>query len=306
MMNQGQPKLCVFIHYSKYLHIPKYVVIYVNEISKYFDQVILVTNHRDTRPDLSDLNQNVTTRFVKNEGYDLGMFYKVFQTIDSTKYSQIACINDSNILFNELQPIFNWSKANPADVWGLIDSTEKPWFSTHQDNYHIQSHFIVLNHRAIEKLPAFFNSIHIDRLFNENDQAKLRRSVINDWEIGLTQFMISEGLSTGCYIDSSIYSQIYLSGRPGNIGHKLFPELIHSGYPLIKKRIITHSKWTQNFQPARNWKRMIKLYGNRDWEIGHLIQELKQIKNDSGNQPYHQLKKKIRIVYNSILNKEVA
>jgi hypothetical protein len=51
---------------------------------------------------------------------------------------------------------------------------------------------------------------------------------------------------------------------------------------------------------------MIKLYGNRDWEIGHLIQELKQIKSDSGNQPYHQLKKKIRIVYNSILNKEVA
>lgn len=306
MMNQAQPKLCVFIHYSEYLHIPKYVSIYVNEISTYYEQVILVTNQRAAKPDLSGLNTNVTLRFVKNEGYDLGMFYKVFQSIDSTKYSQIACINDSNILFNELQPIFNWSNKNPADFWGLIDSNEKPWFSTHLNNYHIQSHFVVFNRKAIEKLPEFFNSIQIDELFKESDQAKLRRTVINDWEIGLTQFMISEGLSTGCYIDSSLYSQLYLKGKQANVGHKLFSELIRSGYPLIKKKIITHSSWKEYFQPARDWKKLIRQYGNPDWEIDQLIEELRHINNDAGNHPFNKWKKKLLLVYYSFMNKNVA
>jgi lipopolysaccharide biosynthesis protein len=305
-MKESQQKLCVFIHYSNYLYIPKYVSIYVNEISKYFDEVILVTNPRAVKLDLSDLNENVITRLVQNEGYDLGMFYKVLQSIDPSKYSQIACINDSNILFNELQAIFTWNKFNPSDFWGLIDSNEKPWFSTHSDNYHIQSHFIVFNRKAIDKLPEFFDSIQIDLLFKENDPARLRRDVINNWEIGLTQFMIRNGLSTSCYIDSSIYSQLYLSGRQGNVGHKLFPELIQSGYPLIKKKIITHGNWTANFQPARSWKRMIRQYGNLNWEIDLLIEELIQLKYDSGKQPYNQLRRKIQHIYHNLLNKEVA
>ena len=298
-MKTAQKTLCIFIHFGKLAYIPQYVILYLNELSSFFDEVILVTNQRSLKTDFPRANQNLTTLFVKNEGYDLGMFYKVFQTIDSTEYHQIACVNDSNILFNELLPIFTWSKQSKFDFWGLIDSHEKPWFSTHQQNYHIQSHFIVFNQKAILKLPEYFDTLHIQDIIDEKDIVKLRRTVINEWEIGLSQFLINEGLSVGSYIDSRDYSLRYLQGKPANVGYKLYPELIKSGLPLLKLKVITKSKWTDIFRTDKHWKNMIRQYGNQDWEIEALIQELIQIKSDSGSEKVNNMKQKISKAYNS-------
>lgn len=282
----GIPKnLCVFIHYSKYFYIPKYVKIYLDEISKYFDQVILVTNERSVGEDITYNNLKISTVFVNNEGYDLGMFYKVIRTIDISKYSQIACINDSTILFNQLLPIFNWSKTLQTDFWGVIDSNQKPWFSTHQNNYHIQSHFIVFNQKAVLKLPVFFDKINIQDILNEKDPIKVRQIVIDKWEIGLSQFLIKQGLSCASFIDSYSYSQLYRSGKQTNVVLKLYSELIRSGFPLIKMKVITKGKLKDIFRSESYWKNLIRQYGNQNWEIESLIEELNQIKNDSGNQP---------------------
>jgi lipopolysaccharide biosynthesis protein len=294
-----QKNLCVFIHFGKQAYLPHYVRIYLNELSSYFDEVILVTNHRSLNTEFSGFNQNLSTLYVKNEGYDLGMFYKAFQTIDSTKYSQIACVNDSNILFNDLKPIFTWSNQFNFDFWGLIDSYEKPWFSTHQENYHIQSHFIVFNQKAILKLQVYFDSLNIQDILEEKDIVKLRQTVINNWEIGLSQFLINEGLSIGSYIDSLSYSRKYLNGKQANVGHKLYPELIKSGFPLMKMKIITKSKFTDIFRMETHWKNMIRQYGNQEYEIEALIQELIQIRSDSGNQKINTVKRKISNIYNS-------
>ena len=284
-MNKIQKNLCVFIHYSKYFYIPRYVKIYVDEISKYFDQVILVTNERSLEEDIAYNNMKISTVFVKNEGYDLGMFYKVFRTIDISKYSQIACINDSNILFNQLLPIFNWSNTLQTDFWGVIDSNQKPWFSTHQNNHHIQSHFIVFNQKAVLKLPAFFDALNIQDILTEKDPKKLRQTVIDKWEIGLSQFLIKQGLSCASFIDSYSYSHLYLSGKQTNVGLKLYAELIRSGFPLIKMKVITKGKLEDIFRSRSYWKNLIRQYGNQNWGIELLIEELIKIKNDSGNQP---------------------
>ncbi len=284
-MNKIQKNLCVFIHYSKYLYIPGYVKIYAGEISLYFDHVILVTNERTVNKDIAYNNGNISTVFVKNEGYDLGMFYKVFQTLDISKYSQIACINDSNILFNELLPIFNWSKTQMTDFWGVIDSNQKPRFSTHENNYHIQSHFIVFNRKAVLKLPAFFDKLNIQDILNEKDPVKLRKSVIDKWEIGLSQFLIEQGLSCSSFIDSHEFSHLYLSGKQTNVGLKLYPELIQSGLPLIKMKVITKGKWRDILRSKSYWKNLIRQYGNKNWDIESLIEELVKIRRDSGNQP---------------------
>ena len=303
-MEIGQKSICVFIHYCKDLQIPQYVSIYVNELSIYFDQVILVTNQRKLEKELISNHTNILTVFVKNEGYDLGMFYKVFQTIDSKQYSQIACINDSNILINKLKPVFEWSKTFNCDFWGIIDSYEKPWFSTHEDNYHIQSHFIVFNQRAIEKLPSFFDSLNIQSILEESDPVKLRQTVIDKWEIGLTRFLIKQGLSAGSYIDSHKFSLQYLSGKKTNVGHKLYAELIQSGYPLIKKKVIIKSRWKDSFRSSHQWEKLIRQYGNQNWEIESMIDELIQIKNEAKDQSVNKYKKKILEHFNSLLNKK--
>jgi lipopolysaccharide biosynthesis protein len=290
-MSESQKSLCVFIHFSNKTYIPLYVKIYVDEIAKFFDQVILVTNERTENAIVSYSRLNISTVFVKNEGYDLGMFYKVFRSINPEEYAQIGCVNDSNILFNNLHPIFKWSKEQQLDFWGAIDSNQKPVFSTHKNNYHIQSHFIVFNRRAISKLTEFFNSIHIQDMYDETDSKLVRQKVINDWEIGLSQYLINEGLTCKSYIDSQTYSQLYHSGKSLNVSLKLYPELIRSGLPLLKLKVITKGKWKDLFRTHSYWKNLIRRYGNKDWEIEDLIKELIKIKNDSGNQPIVKLKR---------------
>jgi lipopolysaccharide biosynthesis protein len=292
-MSDIQKSLCVFVHFSNNPYIPLYVKIYVDEISKYFDQVILVTNERSAQAEASYKKLNISKVFVKNEGYDLGMFYKVFQSINPEDYAQIACINDSNILFNELLPIFNWSKEHQSDFWGVIDSNQKPSFSTHKNNYHIQSHFIVFNRKAIQKLPEFFDSIIIQDIYDEKSSKLLRQEVIKKWEVGLSQYLINEGLTCKSYIDSQSYCQLYLSGKSTNVSLKLYPELIRSGFPLLKIKVITKGKWKDLFRTRSYWKSLIKKHGSQSWDIESLIKELSLIKLNSGNQPLSRLRRSL-------------
>ena len=79
----------------------------------------------------------------------------------------------------------------------MIDSHEKPWFSKHANNYHIQSHFIIFNRKAINLLTAFYDSIDMKSIFEEENIANIRKTVINNWEIELSQFLITKGLKLG-------------------------------------------------------------------------------------------------------------
>jgi len=274
MLDQ-EKSICIFTHFSELPHIPQYVLVYVNELSKYFDEVVVAANQRNFTNKQNGFNGNVTIQFFENEGYDLGMFYKVFQTIQHEKYKQIACINDSNILFNKLQPIFEWGKKSQSDFWGLIDSYEKPWFSTHPENYHIQSHFIVFNESAIKYLPAFFENIDIQHILNEKDIEKLRRLVIDRWEIGLSQFLLDKGLRSNSFINSvSFLAEHKRKGK--NITHSHYKELIKEGYPLIKKKIILNKSWRSAFGIAEHWEKLFANYACNEWNISLLIDEIKK------------------------------
>jgi lipopolysaccharide biosynthesis protein len=272
-------KLCVFIHFSELQFFPKYVEIFVRELSLYFDELILVTNKRKVTSEANVQFPNVRMMYVQNEGYDLGMFHKAIQTIKPEDYSQIACINDSNILFKSLGPVFTWGEKHDLDFWGLIDSYESPLFSTHHDNYHIQSHFIIFNKKAIGLLHKFFHNLQLENLLKEKDLKKLRENVINDWEIGLTQFFKQEGLKIGSYLDSGSFSEENKIKRGINLSYFHYYSLIKEGYPAVKKRIVFQKKYLKFiFKPKIKWDYLIRKFGNKDWEIEELISELKKMK----------------------------
>jgi lipopolysaccharide biosynthesis protein len=272
-------KLCVFIHFSEIQFFPKYVEIFVKELSLYFDELILVTNKRKIASEANVQFPNVRIMYVQNEGYDLGMFHKAIQTVNLGDYSQVACINDSNILFKSLGPVFTWGEKHELDFWGLIDSYESPLFSTHHDNYHIQSHFIIFNKKAIDLLPKFFQNLQLETLFKEKDLKKLRENVINDWEIGLTQFFKQEGLKIGSYVDCGSFSEENNIKKGTNLSHVQYFRLIKEGYPAIKKRVVFQKKHLKFlFKPKIKWDFLIRKYGNMEWEIEELISELKKMK----------------------------
>lgn len=232
--------------------------------------------------------------YVKNEGYDLGMFYKAFVTINPNDYHQIACVNDSNVLINKLTTLFAWGKSSGLDVWGAVDSHEKPPFSTHVDNYHIQSHFIVFNEKAVALLPSFFDSIDMQDLFKEENITRLRERVIDQWEIGVSQFMIKNGLKAGSYINSQLYSKLYIPKEVRNISRRLYSQMALAGYPMIKKKVIIDRQMKYILRGMPSWKKLIRQFGKLEWESGRLINELTEIRNDSPKRDRNKVKKQFQ------------
>lgn len=273
-------RICIFIHFSNQPGVPKYVQVYLMELVRHFDEIILVTNERDIHSDLRSLHSKIRLQEVINEGYDLGMFYKAFQTLDIENYSQIACINDSNVLFNKLDQIFDWERQQAYDFWGLIDSYQSPWFSTHKDNYHLQSHFLVFNKKAINILPRYFQSLDLELIFKEKDKKKLRQKVIDQWEIGLTQFIAKSGLTIGSVYDSNFFQKQNNIRKNINLSYDQYAWLIESGYPLLKKKIILKKSVIKDLiRPRLKWDTLILKYGFEGWEIEDLIRELKSLEN---------------------------
>lgn len=292
-MGSDKKSLCVFIHFSNSKYIPYYVLLYLKELTLHFDEIILMANKRTIKNEHELRHHKIKTIYVKNEGYDLGMFYKAFLTINPDNYNQIACVNDSNILINKLTTLLAWGKSSGLDVWGAVDSHEKPPFSTHQENYHVQSHFIVFNEKAVALLPSLFQSIDIQGLFNEANMTTLRERVIDQWEIGVSQFMIQNGLKAGSYINSQIYTSLYIPGEIRNISRRLYSHMTLAGYPMIKKKVIIDRQLKYILRGMPSWKKLIRQYGQPEWELEKLIRELDAIRNDSPKRTINKLKKRL-------------
>ncbi len=264
--------ICFFLHYSPEEFIPLYVQYYINELSRHFDEVRMIANNRILKNQPAGLNNNIQIQFVKNEGYDFGKFYKGFLGINPFEYNRIACVNDSNLLLNRLDFLFNWNEIQNVDFWGLVDSHEAPWFSTHENNYHIQSHFIVFNLGAVKLLPQFFQHVDPENIFQEKDKKKLRRKVINDWELGVSQFLLKNGLTCAAYFNSRQLLQKYNhNGR--NVTHVLHRELLNEGYPLLKKKVVLKKSW-KLFRKKAQFKKLAQKYGNPEWNLREAVDEI--------------------------------
>ena len=273
-MPVAKNNLCVFVHYSRANSVPRYVRLYVNELSHYFDEVKVLTNNHELSLGTS-FNGNVSMWHTINQGYDFGMFFRFSESTNLNDYSQVAIINDSNLLLNKLAPVFNWGNSNDVDFWGIIDSHEKPWFSQRKDAFHIQSHFLVFNKKAIEKLPSFFESMNLEEIMNETDQKKLRRLVIDQWEIGLSQFLLAEGLQCASFIDSKSFLSSHKTKKK-NATHELYNELIAAGYPLLKKKIALKKTLHGLIGKTDPLLKFLLRYSNTDWDIEEALLEIRK------------------------------
>lgn len=275
-----QKSICIFPHFSLKNQIPYYVQIYVIELSNYFDKVLIVTNKREI--DNSFSNPNIEILFVENQGYDFGMFYKGYQHIKHKNYTKIACINDSNIVFGSLKPIFDWAGKTNFDFWGLVDSENRPSYSTHTRNYHLQSHFLVFNQLAISYLDEYFENIDIEKIFKIVAAKEVKKLVIDQWEIGLSQFLLNKKLNLGAYFSVNNLSKFtHFNGtiEKLNISLDLFPAIIDSGVPILKKKIITSIKPKHIFSIKKNGLFLIRKHIDKSLNVKQLINELREIRN---------------------------
>ena len=278
MEAESKRKLCVFSHYFEGSFIPYYVLVYIKELKNYFGEILLVTNQRviSNRAEISD--PFIKLLLVDNEGYDFGMFYKAFQIVNIQKYEQIACVNDSNIVFGSLDFLFDWGNRQNTDFWGLVDSWQKPKLTEHKEFYHIQSHFLVFNEKAIKILPEFLQQVDFQKLANEPDKKLLRKKVIDIWEIGISQFLLKNNLKCMTYINSKEYSERYYNGEDVNVTMKLYEIMVQQGIPVIKKRVITRKKLFEIVKARKTWEKLILKYADGNFKPEKIIDELQLIR----------------------------
>lgn len=240
--------LCLFVSYvGNGNHKKDYPMIV--DLEKIFDSVIVLTDKKMSE----DLHVKFTNIVYKNEGYDFGFWYKALNELDLGQYSQIALINNSNALLpgKSLRPIFKWAQDKSFDYWGVTDSHEAPRGVDPNKSHHIQSHFLVFEKAAIPYIMPFFKSVNFERFFKITNQPKLRQSIINECEIGMSQYMINKGLSIGSRftVKKFVAKVSNRNWKNTNMHVWLWEELIIKGYPLIKKKIL-RGEW--GFLPNKN------------------------------------------------------
>ncbi len=266
-------KACIFVHYNTGNILPYYVQIYIDELSLYFDKIIILTNNSEISSNILKANSNITFEYFENRGYDFGMIYRYISKQNLDNYSELAIINDSNIILNKLGKVFLEGRNSNSDFWGIIDSNEKPWFSTHENNYHIQSHFLVLNEKAIKILPAFFDTLDIDKIMGEPNLKTLRRFVIDQWEIGFSQYLLKHGLKMFSFIQNESLKQ-KLKTKRHNLLFSHYFELAAEGYPLLKRKVILKHKEKRMFQKSISINCKMAGFVNKEWDSKKLFEDL--------------------------------
>lgn len=262
-------RVCIFVHYSNFTYVPYYVIQYVKELTKFFDEILIVTNDREISNTEEVISDNIRLFQVTNEGYDLGMFVKGLSFIKMADYQQIACINDSNVLLQNLDFLFDWAASQPFDMWGLMDSHEKTQYSTHQNNHHVQSHFLVFNKGALSTLKLYLDELDLQRIIETKDLHQVKKLVINDWEIGVSQYLLNHGHQIGAYFHREDFV---------NKTEQPHIEMLLGGMPTIKKKIITSVKPRDLFAGKYYWSKLVKNYVGDVVDLKILLPELKRIR----------------------------
>jgi lipopolysaccharide biosynthesis protein len=211
--------LCLYASYVDGIGIPYYSEVYLKELKKQFLEVIyLHSNKLDVKAIAFFEVQGIETKLVSNDGFDFGKWQKAINQIDLNAYEQLALVNDSCILFAPLSNVLNWFNNSDFDFGGLTESMVP--------KKHLQSYFLVFNKSVFKELVNFFNS---------NKATNNIHQVITDYEIGLSQYLLSKDFKSGSFLSNDDYIGEFSPYYQCVNSH------IRQGSPMIKKKILFSS-----------------------------------------------------------------
>ncbi|MFI5148628.1 MAG: rhamnan synthesis F family protein [Bacteroidia bacterium] len=209
--------ICYFSSYFELDQIPYYIRFYLKELSSHCEKVIFITNSKqlDAGSLLFLKDTGVEPLFVKNEGWDFGMWAKCMVHHPPEGYDRLVLVNDSCILFRSLDSVFNRLESEAWEFAGILDSF--------QIQYHIQSYFWMVDKKAFALLQDYFNMHPVGQSIQE---------VIRTYEVGLSVYMQEHGMRIGSVYSCSVCS------KQLNAAYSGIEPLIIDGFPMIKKKII--------------------------------------------------------------------
>ena len=225
--------IAAFAHFDKDNLIDDYVVEYLKELKKVAEEIIFVSDCNIIDSEYLKINDLCYKIIAKrHEEYDFGSYKRGINELSNiiNNYDNLIIANDSCYLFRSLIPVFQEMESKDGiDFWGLSQNTE---------GYpeHIQSYFMVFNKKI------FCNQDFLN-FFANVKKLDSKKSIIEDYEIGLTTKLLELGFKKGSFIEKVFKS------NPTDY-QIFFNEIINTKFPLIKvdmmKKIVFYKNYFDN------------------------------------------------------------
>lgn len=246
--SQPVRRACVFAHYDARGNVADYVLYYLDALLAEVDQLIVVS----TAALDESARQRLETRDLKlivreNHGYDFYSYRAGIEQLDLDGFDELVLCNDSVFgPFLSLASLFQRAQLKDAELLGLTASVEVA--------FHLQSYFLVFR-RGVFLNDDFQNFWRDLKPLND------KRRIIEEQEVGLTQFFASRGYRTAVLYDSD----------EADLGRRVFRSL---GYYLgaLRRRMFEKEFWTTVFLVLRRKKRPGVNPTHADWQ--YLLEDL--------------------------------
>ena len=284
----GAAKVAVFVHFDSRGRIHDFVVYYLEALRRAGFELVFVSNspRLNTEDTARILPLCVTVLHRRNVGYDFGAYKDGLAELgDLARFDEVLLANDS-----VYGPLFDLGGIlarcdDSAAVWGMTDSWDR--------RYHLQSYFVLFKKAALThpSLKAFWESII---------PVQSKTWVIRKYEVGLTQALLRGAVpcaalyqyraATAAFVEPRSPSDLpaqrimrdhqraYIAnvsgtieaGKPLNIMHHLWEQILRMGCPFIKRELLM--KNPMGVPTAHHWQQTMEAVSdyNTDLIIRHL------------------------------------
>ncbi|HEX4478087.1 MAG TPA: rhamnan synthesis F family protein [Polyangiaceae bacterium] len=174
-------RLAIFAHYDDRREVKRYVLFHLRALREVCDAVVFVSTAALSDAELDKVRPLCARAFTReNVGYDFAMWKDGIECITVDDWDELVLTNSS--VLGPIWPLADsfarMDAGPPCDFWGMTESTTFSW--------HLQTYFVVLRTRLLrsESFRRFFRGV-----VAQDD----KRLVIEDYEVGLSSFLVREG-----------------------------------------------------------------------------------------------------------------
>lgn len=256
--------ICFFASFSYGNKIQEYVLYYLADLKKNNFDIVFISSSPLSDEDVEKLKPYASLIIEKtNIGLDFSSWHIGLKELKfGKKYSYLLLTNDS--VFGpvySLENIFSTAKKSDVDMFGIADSMEI--------NYHLQSYFLYFKSSIINSSAwlSFWNNFKL----TDNKQ-----QIIDEYEIGLSQFMLKNNFKLGAYSSYTQLAQDLNITVNCNQSLAFYKELISNyKFPFYKRELLIKEGISNVFShlgisiDTRSWKHVIE--DNTTYPV-HLIE----------------------------------
>jgi len=217
-------KLCLFIHYDENHCYTEDDIKYINNLSKNFKTVTILTSNSNKIENYSFDCEIEYILNIPNFGYDFGKIQYFLREKDITNIECCYIFNNSCLLVRDLEPSISYMDSKNLDFWSYTTSLARA--------FHTQSYFMYFSNPALKEFIS---------LLREKDPHGNKygfEEVVNNLEIQILRHMNLKKFKCGSYL----HTHKIFGDKDSTVFHADKLLVLNQYFPFIKKKVFTNFK----------------------------------------------------------------